>query len=88
MQNDMQRERVVNYLKGYEYYPCIEEGDDDDAPEFRKYVFMTTVAMSAFEQDKITVSHINFMCAVGGDKEKKVLTFIEFTVATYGSCWR
>ncbi|KAL7043546.1 hypothetical protein ACKWTF_001566 [Chironomus riparius] len=50
-QRDMQRARMVDYLKFYQYYPCIREDDDDEDPPHRKYVFMTTVAMPAFEQD-------------------------------------
>jgi hypothetical protein len=56
MQRDMQRERAVNYLSTYEYYPCINMDEDDERPDFRKYVFMTTVAMPAFEQDKLSVN--------------------------------
>ncbi|XP_070489901.1 voltage-dependent calcium channel subunit alpha-2/delta-3-like [Chironomus tepperi] len=50
-QRDMQRARMVDYLKHYQYYPCIRQDEDDDDPPSRKYVFMTTVAMPAFEQD-------------------------------------
>ena len=56
MQKVTQRKRIVDYLKNYEYYPCIKEADEDDEPlHYRKYVFMTTVAMPAFEQDKFSV---------------------------------
>lgn len=63
----MQRERIVKYLKTYQHYPCIREDEDDDEPELRKYVFMTTVAMPAFEQDSKMVS-------VGGFVEVFVFT--------------
>ena len=46
---------MVDYLKFYQYYPCIREDDDDEDPPHRKYVFMTTVAMPAFEQDSKSV---------------------------------
>lgn len=52
----MQRARMVDYLKTYKHYPCIREDEDDDDPPSRKYVFMTTVAMPAFEQDTKSVS--------------------------------
>lgn len=52
----MQRARMVDYLKSYKHYPCIREDEDDDDPPSRKYVFMTTVAMPAFEQDTKSVS--------------------------------
>lgn len=52
----MQRARMVKYLKTYQDYPCIREDEDDDDPPSRKYVFMTTVAMPAFEQDSKSVS--------------------------------
>lgn len=52
----MQRERIVEYLKTYQYYPCIDEGEDDEVTNYRKYVFMTTVSMPAFEQKEFLVS--------------------------------
>jgi voltage-dependent calcium channel alpha-2/delta-3 len=56
LQKDTQRQRVVHYLRTYQYYPCITDNDDkDDRSPYRKYVFMTTVAMPAFEQDKNSV---------------------------------
>ncbi|KAG5676553.1 hypothetical protein PVAND_006378 [Polypedilum vanderplanki] len=52
-QRATQRQRVVDYLKKYQKYSCIADNeDDDDKSGFRKYLFMTTVAMPAFEQDK------------------------------------
>ena len=52
----VQRKRIVDYLKTSEHYPCIEEREKDDEINFRKYVFMTTVSMPAFEQRDIQVS--------------------------------
>lgn len=57
MQNSVQRARIHNYLKKYAYYPCMTENEKiyEEKENFRKYVFMTTVSMPAFEQDKISV---------------------------------
>lgn len=50
-QNEVQRERVVKYLRQYDWYPCIEMHEPEAVnPEYRKYVFMTTVSMPAFER--------------------------------------
>lgn len=50
-QREMQRERVVKYLKEYDWYPCITSHDPEEPdPEYRKYVFMTTVSMPAYER--------------------------------------
>lgn len=58
----MQRERIVKYLKTSEHYPCIEERDKDAEINFRKYAFMTTVSMPAFEQRDILVcKNLNFL---------------------------
>lgn len=54
-QNVMQRKRIVDYLKTSEHYPCIEEREKDDEINFRKYAFITTVSMPAFEQRDIQV---------------------------------
>lgn len=52
-QREMQRVRVVNYLKEYELYPCITMNDQEEPdPEYRKYVFMTTVSMPAYDTKK------------------------------------
>lgn len=51
-QNEVQRDRVVNYLKEFERYVCITEKKPEviSKKEIRKYVFMTTVSMPAFER--------------------------------------
>ena len=50
-QNEAQRKRVVSYLKQYDSIRCISDKDDEKInPEFRKYVFMTTVSMPAFDR--------------------------------------
>lgn len=50
-QNEIQKKRVIDYLTIYDFYPCIERDDDEEwNPEFRKYVFMTTVSMPAYER--------------------------------------
>lgn len=78
----MQRERVVSYLQKYQYYPCIQENDDDedDGPEMRKYVFMTTVAMPAFEQDGKSVSVEEFF-------KRQLFNSFNTVVRTHGSSW-
>lgn len=49
-QNEMQRERVIQYLYEYDWYPCIRRDDPEEVKaEYRKFVFMTTVSMPAFE---------------------------------------
>lgn len=50
-QNEMQRKRVVRYLSEYDWYPCIQRNEPEEwNVEQRKYVFMTTVSMPAFER--------------------------------------
>lgn len=50
-QKEVQRDRVVKYLEKYDWYPCITDNDPETwNPEYRKYVFMTTVSMPAFER--------------------------------------
>lgn len=50
-QSEVQRERVVKYLREYDWYPCITMNDPEmSSPEYRKYVFMTTVSMPAYER--------------------------------------
>jgi voltage-dependent calcium channel alpha-2/delta-3 len=50
-QNDMQRERVVGFLNNYDQFRCISETEPEEPNvEFRKYVFMTTVSMPAFDR--------------------------------------
>jgi hypothetical protein len=47
----------VEYLREFDlFYPCVDDEDEDYKPDYRKYVFMTTVSMVALEQDKISVS--------------------------------
>lgn len=51
-QREMQRERMTGYLTNFDWYPCIELRDPEkDDPEYRKYSFMTTVSMPAFDRD-------------------------------------
>lgn len=60
-QREDQRQRVADYLSEYDWYPCLEMKDREEwNPEFRKYVFMTTVSMPAFEKGINAVS-----CATG-----------------------
>ncbi|CRK93231.1 CLUMA_CG006775, isoform A [Clunio marinus] len=50
-QSETQRRRVVKYLSEYDWYPCITRNEPEEwNPEYRKYVFMTTVSMPAFER--------------------------------------
>lgn len=50
-QIEVQRERVVRYLREYDWYPCITMNDPEEPnPAFRKYVFMTTVSMPAYDR--------------------------------------
>lgn len=50
-QREVQRERIVKYLKEYDWYPCITENEPEEPnPDYRKYVFMTTVSMPAYER--------------------------------------
>lgn len=50
-QSEVQRQRVVEYLKEYDWYPCIRMDDLEEwNTEYRKYVFMTTVSMAAYER--------------------------------------
>lgn len=49
-QKEVQRKRVVEYLSEYDWYPCITSNDPEEwNPEYRKFVFMTTVSMAAYE---------------------------------------
>lgn len=50
-QKEMQRERTKQYLSEYDWYPCINATIIEKwNVEYRKYVFMTTVSMPAFER--------------------------------------
>lgn len=50
-QNEKQRKRIVSFLKQYDSIRCISDKDDEKInSEFRKYVFMTTVSMPAFDR--------------------------------------
>lgn len=42
----------MGYLSNYDWYPCLElrEPEEEDE-EYRKYMFMTTVSMPAFDRD-------------------------------------
>lgn len=61
VQKEVQRERVVRYLSEYDWYPCITRTEPEEwNPEFRKYVFMTTVSMPAFDRGINAVSR--FLC--------------------------
>lgn len=63
-QREAQRERVVNYLGKHEWYPCITSKEPEKVnPEFRKYVFMTTVSMPAFERGVNSVRNVHFSTA-------------------------
>lgn len=56
-QSEVQRERVVNYLYEYDWYPCIQMNDPEESdPKYRKFVFMTTVSMPAYERGVNAVS--------------------------------
>lgn len=60
-QREVQRKRVVEYLKEYDWYPCIRMDDPEEwNPEYRKYVFMTTVSMAAYERGINAVR--NYLC--------------------------
>lgn len=56
-QREVQRDRVVKYLNEYDWYPCITKNSPEEPdPEYRKYVFMTTISMPAFERGENAVS--------------------------------
>jgi uncharacterized protein YegL len=57
VQNEQQRKRVVRYLNEYDWYPCQTKNDPEQwDTEFRKYIFMTTVSMPAYERGVNAVS--------------------------------
>lgn len=80
-QNEIQKERVVEYLTLNEWYPCIEKSEPEEwDPEFRKYVFMTTVSMPAFERGINAVRH-----ELRADISL-ILTQSTHSTVTHGSC--
>lgn len=50
-QREMQRERMTGYLGQIDFYPCLElKSPEEVDPEYRKYLFLTTVSMPAFDR--------------------------------------
>ena len=66
MQREVQRERMVKYLSEYDWYPCITTKEPEELnPDYRKYVFMTTVSMPAYDRGVNAVRQLNnstFLC--------------------------
>lgn len=59
-QSEVQRERIVKYLYEYDWYPCITMNDPEEpSADYRKYVFMTTVSMPAYDRGINAVRQCN-----------------------------